>query len=425
MTIDPELKEQLTRPIARRIIETVGAYGAPPEWGFQLFSAGIEPYLRVLDGDYLGGYLQDGGAAFKLVVGAYGGGKTHFLYSVRELAWKHGFAVSYVTLSAEESPFHRLEKVYGAIAQGLMPPLTPDELLSGAEKGIDAFIKRWFAEKSAALQAQGISGTELVEALDEAIRASVVDLESVNFGFAVRRAVEALAHDRHDDYLEIMQWLSVQGFDRNVHGQYGLRHAIDRSQAFTLIRSLAKWVRAMGHSGLVILFDEAEQLPSLSSKQRELMLSNLREIIDECGHSSFRGAMVYYAVPNESFFEGRSNVYEALKQRIATVFDVLNPTGVKIDLERTQKNPQELLQHIGNRLAAIYEVAYGVELPAQAVSIAAEEVARAAYELRFGDTGYKRLYVQGMVRALHLLRSDPDSRIDANVAYEIVQGGGE
>ena len=96
---------------ARRIIETVGSSGTPPEWGFQYFTSGLEPYLTVLEQDYLSSYLRQGGATFKLLVGTYGGGKTHFLYNVRALGWNHGFPVAYVTLSPEASPFHRLDKV--------------------------------------------------------------------------------------------------------------------------------------------------------------------------------------------------------------------------------------------------------------------------------------------------------------------------
>jgi hypothetical protein len=415
-------QSELTRPIARRIIETVGAYGAPPEWGFQFFSAGIEPYLNVLERDYLADYVQDGGSAFKLVIGAYGGGKTHFLYSVRELAWRHSFVVAYVTLSAEESPFHRLDRVYAAIVAGLAPPLEAHELLGGAEKGIDAFFKRWVGGMLTRLREQGITGTELVDRVEDEAKQSVADVESTNFAFAVRRAARALAADQEEDYLNILQWITGQGYDRTVHGQYGLRHQIDRSQAFSLIRSLSRWVRALGRAGLVILFDEAEQLPSLSSKQRELMLSNLRELIDECGHTQLQSTMVMYAVPNETFFEGRSNVYEALKQRIATVFDVVNPTGVKIDLERTQLDPPSLLRAIGAKLVHVYEVAFSADFPEALSRKAVDEVGKAAYELRFGDMGYKRLFVQGLVRALHHLRANPSQLINSDWAFDMVQG---
>ena len=416
----------IDRAVARRIIETVGAYGAPPEWGFQLFTAGIGPYLDILERDYLADFVAEGGASFKLVVGAYGGGKTHFLYSTRELAWRHRYAVAYVTLSAEESPFHRLELVYRAIAQSLTPPLGPEELFRGAERGLDAFVKSWVAETRGRLAAEGMTGSELDAALLAEVARSVDEVESVNFAQAVRHLVEALVEGRDDDYLTVLQWLTVQGYDRAVHKQFGILHPVDRSHAFSMIRSLVRWVRNLGYAGLTILFDEAEQVPSLSSKQREVMLSNLRELVDECGHASFRNVMILYAIPDMGFFEGRSNVYEALKQRIGTVFDFVNPTGVRIDLERVMGgDPLALLTEVGERLAGIYEAAFTVELPPDRVVRATRLVAEAAYEQRFGDIGYKRVFVQGMVRALHVLRALPEQALDPTWAATIVAGGAQ
>ncbi|GMV42759.1 MAG: hypothetical protein AMXMBFR64_44750 [Myxococcales bacterium] len=413
----------IERPLARRIIETVGAYGAPPEWGFQLFSAGIGPYLDVLDKDYLGDFIAGGGASFKLVVGAYGGGKTHFLYSVRELAWRHRYAVAYVPLSAEESPLHRLELVYRAIVQSLTPPLEPEELFRGAERGFDAFLKSWLAETRARLAAEGLTGTELKAALLAEAGRSLDEVESVNFCQAVRHLVEALVEGRDDDALNVLQWITVQGYDRMTHKQYGILHPVDRSHAFSMIRSLVRWVRNLGYTGLAILFDEAEQVPSLSSKQREIMLSNLREIVDECGHAAFRNVLILYAIPDMGFFEGRSNVYEALKQRISTVFDFVNPTGVRIDLERVMGGePVALLREIGQRLADIFQAAFAVTLAEDRVALALRLVAEAAYEQRFGDIGYKRVFVQGAVRALHSLRALPDLRPDEAWAAGIVAG---
>lgn len=71
--------------IARRIVETVGAYGTPPEYGFQFFTAGLDDYLNIIHQEYLKTYIkEEGGAAVKIVIGAYGGGKTHFLYCIRK-----------------------------------------------------------------------------------------------------------------------------------------------------------------------------------------------------------------------------------------------------------------------------------------------------------------------------------------------------
>ena len=155
----------LTQNIARQIIERVGSSGCPPEWGFQFFTAGLDWYLKILEEDYLKTFIKDGGASFKIVVGAYGGGKTHFLYNIRELAWKNNYIVSYCSLSPEESPFYRLEKVYKSVVENLMYPLTPEELFSGREKGIEAFLKVLYQDARESFNTKTTGNEALAERL--------------------------------------------------------------------------------------------------------------------------------------------------------------------------------------------------------------------------------------------------------------------
>ena len=206
----------LDRNQARIVIERLGASGQPPEYGFQFFTAGLDPYLDVLRDEYLRTYIRDDGSTFKLALGVYGGGKTHFLFCLRDIAWQEGFAASYVSLSAGASPFHKLELVYAAIIQGLVPPLTPDELLSGHESGIQAFIDRWFAARYAdALQAgldeEGTRATMLAS-LDD-----LEGIENISFRRAVRSAFEAKLDHRDTDFLDICQWLSGEGYVAATH----------------------------------------------------------------------------------------------------------------------------------------------------------------------------------------------------------------
>lgn len=413
---------QLDRSCARRIIETVGSFGTPPEWGFQYFTVGLEEYLELINEEYLKSYIkEDGGSTFKIVLGAYGGGKTHFLYNIRELAWHQNFVVSYVNLSQEEAPFHRLELVYRAIINNLMYPQTPVEIFKGRERGIEPFIINWYERQLSIFNSSSIQAETLNEELTSYVTSIQGDIENVNFSKAISQAFMFLHHLRDNDLRDILQWLRLEGYDRNIHRQYGLLHPISRSNAFSMIRSLVQWIRNIGYSGLIILFDEAEQIPSLSSKQRELMLSNLREMIDECGHSSFKNTMIIYALPDENIFEGASNVYEALKQRISSVFDFFNPSGVKINLEDLDSNPLIIMGEAGKKLKAIYEVAYGFSFPYD-MSNVIQLVAQEAYERRFGDIGYMRLFVQGIVKLFHFLRKNPQEGIDKELTIKLLEG---
>jgi len=400
--------ENIDPTIARRIIEVAGGNGIPPEYGFQFFTVGLDPYLTVLEEEYLSSFIKDGGSSFKMVVGVYGGGKTHFLYCIRDLAWKYNYATSYVSLSPAESPFHKLDLVYRAIVNGLTPPLTAEELLSGYEKGIESFIRSWYIQKYRVVKSYVDKEEQIYEELDMHLD-EIYGIESGSFANAVKEAFRALMYRRDEDFAVICQWLKNEGYDRKLHGRFRIFQHIDQSTAPQMIRSLAQWIKQIGYTGLVILLDEAERIPSLSTKNREQHLSNLREIIDECGHTSLQSAMIFYAVPDENFLEGRTQVYEALRQRVSPVFDDrLNPTGVKIALERLEERhePLQTLVEIGRRLESIYEKAYNFQFPPAQTDKLISRVANECYEKRFGDIGYKRLFVQELIRNFHEVRRE-------------------
>lgn len=409
-----------SRHRARLVIERLGASGTPPEWGCHLYSAGLDPYLRVLEDEYLASFIPDGGSAFKLVVGAYGGGKTHFLYCVRERALRRSLAVAYVPLSPEETPFADRLKVYRAILSAVTTPfLTPDEALSGTGRGLGAFLRREVERRRDERTARGEPADEaLTHAADDVARAS--DGAPLGaFARAVRGATAAL--DRGEDP-RFEAFCSYLAGERHEQARsYDLPAPLDAGNAFMALRSLVHWLAGLGHRGLVLLFDEAELVPSLSTKQRNLLLSNLREIIDECGMARFRSVLILYAVPDESVFSGRGAVYQALQQRLATIFDLKNPLGVKVRLDRIgPADPIPLLVEIGRKIADIFAVAFEATLDAARARKLIEAVAAEAFERRFAEVGYRRLFVQALVHGLQQLRADPAVVDSAGFATRIL-----
>src|SRR5438046_8850012 len=105
--------------LARQIIEVLGQSGTPLSKGVSYYNVGNESLLNTIDTHYLGSFLADGGAVFKLVVGDYGSGKSHFLYCVRDRAWQRNFAFSKVDLSPKESPYDDQKRVYAAVASSI------------------------------------------------------------------------------------------------------------------------------------------------------------------------------------------------------------------------------------------------------------------------------------------------------------------
>ena len=400
--------------IAKSIILKLGESGTPPDYGIRFFTVGLESYSKVLEEEYLAGIIKAGLSAFKLVIGSYGGGKTHFFYNVRDLAWKNNFVVSYVPLSPKECPFDKLELVYKKIVTEIMSQMTVTEMMNPQERGIEAFIKGWFYGIQRSLK-----GTdELKEYIHSRIKT-----ESNSFSNAIKHAFLALIENDDEKFNIIIQWLSGEGYDKNNHNKYGITEKIDKTTAIRMIRSLIQWIRQIDYSGLVLLFDEGERGMSItSSKSKMQTLDNLREIIDECGNSKIPGAMVFYSVPDiNPLIEGNGPNYEALKSRLTRggFFYRQNPSGVQINLEKLEIGPQEFLTELGKKLSLIYEIAYSMKFQPEVIDKSIKNLAEVAYEGRFLDIGYRRYFVKICIQGLNYINFNPNISIDMIKAKEL------
>ncbi len=405
----------LSPALARRIIDQVGGPGQPPQYGFQYFTVDVDPYLSVIHNEYLASLVKDGSSAFKLVVGIYGGGKTHFLYCLRDVAWKENFVTAIVSLDSNSTPFSKLELVYRKIIENIVPPLSPEELLSPSpyEHGIEAFIRRWYMEKVNYHVRRGLSPDKVENEILKEIE-QIRGIESISFLKAFRAVVRALINRNEDDLSTICQWLKVEGFTSD-HKKFGILQKIDKTTAFEMIRSLNQLIRQLGYSGMMIAFDEAEQQGSMSTKERGALLDNLRQVIDECTKNTFQGVMVFYAIPDDNFLQGKTMQYEALRQRVDSVFSEFNPTGVTISLEKIITERIPFMIDVGNKLAVVYQAAFGTIGDPDSIKTIILETANLAESQRFGDIGYKRLFVQKLVAGLNLLRGKKSTTTTSDI----------
>jgi hypothetical protein len=390
----------MDKQLARAIINKLGSTGTPPEFGIEAFTVGLDKYLRVVEEEYLDGILKFNLSSFKIITGNYGGGKTHFLYTVRNLAFKHNYCVAYVSLNPTECPFDKLELVYKGIAANITAPTATDVPADYADKGIESVVKRWLAAQR--------KEQSRVDGLHKYLE-TLPNTESTSFINAMRGAFTSLLAEDGEGFSELAQWLKGEDVSKEVRAQHRISERIDKSTAFRMLRSLIQWVHSIGYTGLVLLFDEAERGMSISSsRDKRRALDNLRQIVDECGNSRLPGAMFFYAVPDENLLlEGSGGVYEALKQRLRSVFSQTNPVGVRINLEELGMEPAEFLKLLGARLVVLFEAAYEVKLPEARRDTLLASLADLAVSAFAFDVGYRRLFVVSAVEALHQLRANP------------------
>ncbi len=410
--------------LARQIIETLGQSGTPLSRGVSFYNAGNESLLNAIDTHYLGSYLADGGAVFKLVVGDYGSGKSHFLYCVRDRAWQRDFAVSKVDLSPKESPYDDQRRVYGAVASALvwheLGGTSEDEL--GLARFLEGTLRRLLAPLGLEPQDEGAAETPEVRAFLQTLEATPID--SLSFHKAIQGYFQALLRGQERRLETLERWLhgeEVTPEDMRDLRTIGVTEKINKNNAFKMLRSLCQTVRVLGYTGLVLLFDEGDRMLSIGGRAEKTATDNLREVIDRT-REDLPGALFMYAVPPD-FLNTVVPKYPALQQRVQTAgyFSRANPFSPQIDLEHLDLPDEQLLEAIGYRLMPIFEIAYGItlnhDLQTQNVHILAEAASNS-----YLAVSHRRLFVKALVTEWYRQKESGEQVINPEFAAALIKG---
>ncbi len=410
----------LTRPLARQIVEALGSYGTPPTKGVQYFNVGNTSLLEALDEFYLSSYLRDGGATYKMVVGDYGSGKSHFLYCLRDMAWDRGFAVSKVDLSPIETPYNDQRSVYAAVARNLIWHEADDELSdeTGLTRFLEGTLRRTVGDDLSLETLQHPNYIGLVDTVE----ASSID--SLAYRNAVLAYFEALIREQDERMESLTRWLmgsTTTPDDTKILRDVGVTGKITKPNAFRMLRSLVQTIRALSFSGLILLFDEVDRMASIGGKAEKLATDNLREVIDRC-RDELPGAMFIYAVPPQ-FINDIVPRYPALQQRVRAPgrFSRANHFSPQISLDHLDLEENALMVAIGEKLIPIYATAFDTVLDVKIQYANAAILANVARDV-FLDISHRRLFVKAFVTELARQDAGTEHVLSEEEAVAIIRG---
>ena len=416
-----------SKPLAEQIMHNLGQHGTPLSHGVSYYNVGNESILDALEKHYLTSYLPEGGAVFKLVVGDYGSGKSHFLYCLRERAWARRFAVSQVDLSPNECPYNDQKKVYAAVAKALMWR-DPDGDAADSTKGLANFLQRLLHDivirHGVELGSDEAANVPEVQALITSFQHTPID--NTSFRYAILHMLEAILRGNAAQQELLTLWLhgeDVNNIAMSELKQLNVTQKITRSNAFQMLRSLSQSVRALGFNGLCLLFDEMDRQMSLSRKAMAVITDNLREVIDRT-REDLPGTLFVYAVLPQ-FVNDIVPRYHALQQRlqvqVGRYFSHSNPFSPQISLDKLDLDEQELLVKIAERLQPIFEVAYEARLNTALQKRNAERLAAAARRTRT-MTSHRRIFVKTLVSEWHRQWKEGEVELSEADANALVGG---
>ncbi|HEY2596339.1 MAG TPA: BREX system ATP-binding domain-containing protein, partial [Chloroflexota bacterium] len=195
-----------------------------------------------------------------LIGGGFGGGKSHLLTHFAHLAMSAGFAVSTVVIS-KETPLHDPAKTFRAAIDAALDPSRAHGVLASAAALLDPDTPR-YSELSRWVNSP-------TSGLDERFAATLLCHERLSGGDVPGsdETADALVRFWGGDPLRIPD---LRRALRSVGaaGLYSFTPITARDLARQRFRFAAAMLRAAGHLGWVVLFDEVELIGRYSLLQR-------------------------------------------------------------------------------------------------------------------------------------------------------------
>lgn len=406
--------KNLTPQLASHILARMGEAGQPPDLGLSWINVGNQSYLDILVNEYLDKLLTGArGSAFKLVQGYYGGGKTHFLHVVRDLAWQRGFLTSIVQLSPKECPYEDPLKVYQAVVTQIA--LAPRFEDSVTVRGIGDVLRAF---------ADGLCDRKTPEERETWIKRKALRHPVDNHSF--RRAcacfIQCVWNDDAEGEALLEAWLRADSVPKSELKRFGIFECIEGNTAFSALRSLCQTLNGYGYPGLVLMFDEVDRNLSLSHRRIAALGDNLRQVVDLCGSSQLPGVLFLYAVPPE-FLRLVVPEYPALDQRLSAPLplSIRSPQSPLIDLEKLDLSPEDMLVQVGLKLLEVFQKAEDWTATDTIQRGNLQALAAATSKFSF-EIGHRRMFVKTWIAFLYQQKVNGESWLNQEGADSMLSG---
>jgi P-loop Domain of unknown function (DUF2791) len=294
--------------------------GLVPSLGLDRIVVGREAELAQLRRDLE--FSRKGGSWVRYFSGDYGVGKTFFCSLLREVAWQMGFVVAAVDLG-RDAPFHRFEVIYRRIMEGMRT----DDF-----REVPAFefiVQEWLFTMEKARQRSMESNplqpdhrSELSESVAAQINEQLTALRiyDTSFANALRGYYAALQQGNEVAAAAAVGWLKG---DPNVpvelRQELHLRGRVNRDNAGNFLQAMAALVVHIGYAGLLVIFDEAELIRSISRlESRRAAYDHMLFLMDKTAQGEFAHCGFILAGTEDLFCDEHRGIasYQALSERL-------------------------------------------------------------------------------------------------------------
>lgn len=300
------------------------AAGVTPRVGLEYIVVGRKNEINALLDDL--GNVQEGGAAFRIITGRYGSGKSFLLQLLRNYAMDRNFVVADADLSLE----HRLAgsggqgvATYRELVNNLATRTRPD---GGA---LPTVLERWIVTmQQQVMQEKNLRPADpsFADEVEKRIFETTSALQNLVHGFDFAAVISSYwrGHRERNDALQAsaIRWLRGEYSTKtDARRDLDVRVIVDDDTWYDHLKLLAELVHQVGYSGLVTYLDEAVNLYKITnSTSRANNYEKLLTILNDC----LQGKAQHLAVligGTPAFLEDQRRglfSYDALRTRLQT-----------------------------------------------------------------------------------------------------------
>ncbi|ASA21711.1 ATP-binding protein [Paenibacillus donghaensis] len=389
--------------------------GVVPRIGLEHIAVGRRPEVEAILKDM--DNIAEGGAAFKLITGKFGSGKSFLLQIIRNYAMDRDFVVADGDLSPER-------RLVGTKGQGLA---TYRELMSHMSTktrpdggALEMILQKWiFGLQQAVMQTHGYAPDHpgLGEEVEQRIYAVTSEMRGLVHGFDFAKVLASYwnGHKLDNDELKqaSLRWLRGEFPTRTeARKELGVGVIIDDDNWYDYMKLWAEFTAAIGYSGLLLFIDEGVNLYKITNSiSRQSNYEKLLTMFNDTMQGKAESLGIFIGGTPQFVEDGRRGLfsYEALRSRLVAgrygSSGMNNYTGPIISLDMLSH--EEILVLL-QKLRDIHALHYGYEAQLtqeQLVHFMEEAVGR----LGADELLTPREVVRDFMDLLHTLRQHPEA----------------
>ena len=386
------------------IIQSLRA-GVTPRIGLEYIQVGRVNEVKALIEDL--DNIEQGGSAFRIIIGDFGAGKSFFLQLIRYIALEKGMVV----INADMSPDRRLfasngqaRNLYKELARNLATRAHPEG------NAMIPLVEKFITEQRRIADAEG---KDVERVIKDKLNSLSELVDGYDFAQVIATYWKAYNEGNEDLKNNVIRYLRGEYTSRaDARRDLGVRAIVEDNNVYDHIKLLARFVTQAGYKGLLVNLDEVVNLYKLPSQRaRSSNYEQVLRILNDCLQGSAESLGFLLGGTPEFLMDQRKGLYsyEALHSRLAenTFAQIANVVDYHSPILMLQNlSPEEiyvLLCNIRNVFAGGNKDKY--ILPDEALKAFLEHCSK-----NIGDAYFRtpRNTIKSFVDLLSIVEQNPD-----------------